>query len=119
MILVEERAGKLNVKLASFEDVCEAVYSIVLLIPIGHVTYYKNIAKLLGIHPRLVAKCLARNRNIIVVPCHRVIYKNGGIGGYSALGSDFKEKLLSLEGVEVVNHRVSKKNFFDLGRFLN
>ncbi len=76
----------------------EILYTILMMIPIGKVTTYSALAKLLGIHPRRVARILAKNRNPIIIPCHRVVMSNGEIGGYS-LGKDLKKKLLLLEGV--------------------
>ena len=47
---------------------------------------------------RAVASVCARNRYLIVVPCHRIISKNGGLGGYSA-GLEMKRYLIELEHV--------------------
>ena len=43
---------------------------------------------------------MANNKNpiMIIVPCHRVIGKNGKLVGYAG-GVDIKEKLLKIEGV--------------------
>ncbi len=46
---------------------------------------------------RAVGMALARNPFPILVPCHRVIKKNGNLGGYSA-GLRIKKKLLEIEG---------------------
>ena len=34
----------------------------------------------------------------LIVPCHRVVWGNGGIGGFSS-GLDLKRKLLRQEGI--------------------
>jgi len=39
---------------------------------------------------------MARNPWPIVVPCHRVVASDGGLGGYGG-GLDMKERLLRLE----------------------
>lgn len=46
---------------------------------------------------RAVASANAANRICVVIPCHRVIAKGGGIGGYSG-GLCRKRLLLELEG---------------------
>lgn len=91
----------LSVKNASLDDICEAVYTLTQLIPQGFVASYGEIARVLGTSPRLVATCLARNKKPILIPCHRVVYSNGRLGGYSGLGVEFKKRLLSLEGIRL------------------
>ena len=77
----------------------EIVYMLLHLIPPGKVTTYKILSEIVGKSPRLIGKILSENKNIIVIPCHRVVKHNGHIGGYS-LGIRFKEKILALEGVK-------------------
>jgi O-6-methylguanine DNA methyltransferase len=67
----------------------------------GQVWTYHRVAQELG-RPRSsrpVGQALARNPVSIVIPCHRVIASDGGLGGYSG-GSGLKAKrwLLRLEG---------------------
>ena len=64
----------------------------------GKVRTYGEIAKDTKTSPRAVGAALRANRVPVIVPCHRVVAKNG-LGGYS-LGVDLKLKLLKLEGVE-------------------
>jgi methylated-DNA-[protein]-cysteine S-methyltransferase len=49
---------------------------------------------------RAVGMANGRNPVAVVVPCHRVIEKNGQLGGYSS-GLPRKRFLLQLEGVHV------------------
>jgi methylated-DNA-[protein]-cysteine S-methyltransferase len=42
----------------------------------------------------------AANRFPLVLPCHRVV-SAAGIGSYGSLGSDYKRRLLALEGVSI------------------
>jgi len=68
-------------------------------IPWGTVIAYQTLAALLD-NPRgsrAVGQVLAANPLPIVVPCHRVIAKDGSLGGYSS-GLDRKRWLLRHEG---------------------
>jgi O-6-methylguanine DNA methyltransferase len=67
-------------------------------IPYGEVRTYKWIAERLG-KPhaaRAVGNAMAGNPVPIIVPCHRVVKTDGGLGGYS-FGLLRKEALLDLE----------------------
>lgn len=78
------------------------VYEIIKKIPKGKVATYSQVAKLAG-NPktaRAVGLALKRNPTPIIVPCHRVIFANGFLGGYSA-GFSKKIKLLKNEGVKI------------------
>ncbi|MDW8170801.1 MAG: MGMT family protein [Desulfurococcaceae archaeon] len=98
-------------------ELCEAVYILIQLLNLGEVTSYNDLAKLLGVHPRTISKCLKYNHHVIAIPCHRVIYKNLMLGGYS-LGAALKEKLLKLEGVSITNGRASKSSYRYLSKEL-
>jgi AraC family transcriptional regulator of adaptative response/methylated-DNA-[protein]-cysteine methyltransferase len=67
-------------------------------IPYGQTATYSNIAKSLGAPQatRAVARACATNPVAIVIPCHRVIGKDGSLRGY-AWGVKRKKTLLSLE----------------------
>lgn len=71
-------------------------------IPRGETRTYTELAAMAG-HPtavRAVANAVGRNPMPPVIPCHRVIRSDGGIGGYSAFGGvDAKRELLKSEGV--------------------
>lgn len=115
MIVVRIKDNDVTVKSADYNDVCTAVYVLAQLIPTGRVTSYKSIGKALGIHPRVVARCLKDNRDLIVIPCHRVVYSSGQLGGYSKLGSQFKMKILEIEGVVFRDKtRVSSRCIVDI-----
>jgi O-6-methylguanine DNA methyltransferase len=76
------------------------VWNVLLSIPYGQTRSYAWVAKRIG-RPRAfraVGRSCGRNPIPIVVPCHRVISKSGGLGGYTG-GLQFKERLLSLEKV--------------------
>lgn len=51
-------------------------------IPTGETTSYAEIAEQLHSAPRAVGRACGANRLPIIIPCHRVIAKNGGLGGF-------------------------------------
>lgn len=67
-------------------------------IPYGETRSYEDIAVNIGNKKAVRAVGQANNRNpiIIIVPCHRVIHKNGNIGGFGC-GIEVKKYLLNLE----------------------
>ncbi|MFN9624040.1 MAG: methylated-DNA--[protein]-cysteine S-methyltransferase [Cyanobacteriota bacterium] len=71
-------------------------------IPTGQVRTYGEVAAMIGYgHAvRAVAQACAANPCAIIVPCHRVIPRTGGIGGYR-WGHPRKQALLALEGVNL------------------
>lgn len=74
------------------------VWNELIKIPYGQTCSYGEIAEKIGNPKASRAVGMANNRNpiMIIVPCHRVIGKNGGLTGY-ACGLDIKRKLLELE----------------------
>ena len=72
-----------------------------LRIPYGRTSTYGKIARAIG-NPRAaraVGRALGANPIPIVIPCHRVVASDGGLGGYSAAGGvSVKRKLLRMEG---------------------
>jgi methylated-DNA-[protein]-cysteine S-methyltransferase len=69
-------------------------------IPYGRLTSYGLIARSMGKSnaARAVGNAVGHNPLAIVVPCHRVVWSNGGIGGFGG-GLDRKRFLLNLEGI--------------------
>jgi len=70
-------------------------------IPRGWISTYKRIADHLEIPngARVVGNALARNPFPIIIPCHRAIKTDGGLGGYQG-GLKMKRALLEMEGVK-------------------
>jgi len=64
------------------------------------VTYGELAARAHCPSPRAVGQAVGRNPLAVVIPCHRVIAANQGLGGFSG-GLDIKIRLLRHEGVEV------------------
>lgn len=80
----------------SFNQRC---YDLLRQIPKGKVVTYADIAhKLGGKAYQAVGNAMAKNPDVIIVPCHRVVNSNGAIGKY-ALGTDKKIALLKEEGI--------------------
>ncbi len=65
-------------------------------ITFGQTTSYAGLAKRAGrpLAARAVGNALAQNPLPLIIPCHRVIYSNGNIGGFSATGGVKIKKLL-------------------------
>ncbi len=77
-------------------------------IPNGKVTTYKILAEKLGTKAyRAVGSALKRNKNPVVIPCHRVIRSDLMVGNYSAKGwTKEKIRLLKKEGVKIKGGRL-------------
>jgi methylated-DNA-[protein]-cysteine S-methyltransferase len=80
-------------------------------IPYGQTTSYGELAKQYerenkgkNTSARAVGGAVGRNPVSILIPCHRVIGKNGSLTGYAG-GIDIKIKLLQLEGRRAGPHR--------------
>jgi len=101
-------------------DIEMQVWKLVRQIPTGYVSSYGDIASALGDigYSRLVGRILSKNKEPIIIPCHRVVYSDGGLGWYLGVGngSIHKKTLLESEGVEVMNDRIVD---FDKRRFKN
>jgi AraC family transcriptional regulator of adaptative response/methylated-DNA-[protein]-cysteine methyltransferase len=59
---------------------------------------YSELARSIGAPAatRAVARACATNRVALVIPCHRVVREDGGLGGYR-WGIDRKRRLLETE----------------------
>lgn len=74
------------------------VWQVLMQIPLGEKITYQSIAEKIG-NPkavRAVGTAIGRNPISLYVPCHRVIRRDGHMGGYR-WGVDIKEKLLHSE----------------------
>jgi len=70
------------------------------IIPYGETISYEELAKRVG-EPksaRAIGNALGANPIPLIIPCHRVIRTDGGLGGFTA-GIEVKKKLLELEGI--------------------
>ena len=78
-------------------------------IPWGELITYGELAMRAGSYrgARAAGGALAHNPFLIVVPCHRVIGSDGALHGFSAQGGlKLKQRLLELEGHQIINNRV-------------
>jgi O-6-methylguanine DNA methyltransferase len=85
----------LDVKGTPFE---KKVWSKLAKIPYGQTRSYKEIAQAIG-HPkafRAVGNANGKNSLPLIIPCHRVIESNGGLGGFGH-GLKVKKQLLDFE----------------------
>ena len=81
----------------------KAVWEILLTIPYGQTMTYGEIAQRLGISrmsPQAVGGAVGHNAISLIVPCHRVIGKNGSLTGYAG-GIERKAQLLVLERADM------------------
>jgi O-6-methylguanine DNA methyltransferase len=85
----------LDLKGTSFQ---REIWNALLRIPYGVTRTYAEVAREVGSPKAVRAVGTANGANpvAIIIPCHRVVASNGGLGGYGA-GLDYKRKLLMLE----------------------
>lgn len=76
----------------------ESVWEALLTIPYGTTVSYTDIAMIIGDvkKVRAVANAIGKNPIMIVIPCHRVIGKDGKLHGFGG-GLPLKKVLLELE----------------------
>ncbi len=68
-------------------------------IPSGETRSYAWLAAEAGspLAMRAAGQAMARNRFSLIIPCHRVIASDGGLGGYGGGGLGVKARLLQME----------------------
>ena len=85
----------LKISSSSFE---QKVYQALLGTCAGMTITYGTLAERIGHHraDRAVGSALAKNPIALLIPCHRVVPKSGGVGKY-AYGTSLKSRLLLRE----------------------
>jgi len=81
------------------------VWRFLLSIPVGDVLSYSQLAEQIN-QPkavRAVATACAKNRIAVLIPCHRILRSDGGLGGYR-WGIDKKKMLLEREALVDEDH---------------
>ena len=79
----------------------QLVWKVIAAIPLGKTATYGQIASQVGSGPRAVANACGANNIPLIIPCHRVVAKNG-IGGFMQGKENsliIKRWLLAHEGV--------------------
>lgn len=76
----------------------EQCYQALQTIPYGTTISYEDLATKINkpTASRAVGNAIHHNPLLIVVPCHRIIRKNGDLGGFGA-GINIKKQLLEIE----------------------
>jgi methylated-DNA-[protein]-cysteine S-methyltransferase len=78
------------------------VWQALMQVPAGRTRSYGDIARELDSAPRAVGQAVGDNPLPIVIPCHRVIAADGGLGGFmhsrTGYSQDIKRWLLRHEG---------------------
>lgn len=92
------RSLQIKISKASATSFQKKVWKILLTIPRGEVRSYSWVARKIGLprSARAVGNALNKNPFAPAVPCHRVVRKDGSLGGY-AKGLKRKKALLRSE----------------------
>lgn len=80
----------------------DQVYEVVRQIPMGRVASYGQVARMVGRprNARFVGYALHANPEPGVIPCHRVVFKDGSLApGFAFGGKDAQRRLLEAEGI--------------------
>lgn len=80
----------------------QAVWTALQKVPYGETVTYTELATMVG-RPtavRAVASAVGKNPLPLIVPCHRVVRKDGTIGQFR-WGVSYKRRLLQLEGISL------------------
>ena len=95
-------------------DFRQEVWKILCKIPYGEVTTYAEIAEKIAkqkglerMSAQAVGSAVGHNPISIIIPCHRVIGKNGSLTGYAG-GIENKINLLKLEKVDMTSLFIPK-----------
>lgn len=105
-MVLDAIAGKISGRAAALDlqgtEFQRKVWNELRRIPAGATRSYADVAKAIGKPKatRAVANACGANPVPVLVPCHRVIAKDGTIGGYTG-GIRIKKALLDAEGVEL------------------
>ncbi len=79
----------------------QRVWAALLAIPVGQVISYGELARRVGSAPRAVGQAVGDNPIPIIIPCHRVVAADGGLGGFmhsrTGYSQDIKRWLLGHE----------------------
>ncbi|MEK6936960.1 MAG: MGMT family protein [Nanoarchaeota archaeon] len=89
----------------------QKVCKLLLKIPKGKVSTYKDIAEKLNSKAyRAVGNALNKNKHPESYPCYKIINSNGKLGGYSK-GLKLKIKKLKKDGIKIKNNKVNLNKY--------
>jgi len=79
-------------------DLRKKIWDTMTRIPYGTTQSYQDVANRLGMKKsaRVIGGACGTNPIPIIIPCHRVVYKNGALGGYRC-GIEIKKRLIAME----------------------
>lgn len=91
--------GEISLLLCGTPFQCD-IWRVLLSIPYGEVVNYQDIAEAAGKPKavRAVGTAIGKNPISLLVPCHRVLPRSGGVGNY-LWGSACKQRLIGFEDV--------------------
>ncbi len=97
-VLSRDHSGKLLLDMSDYTEKEINIYRNLLSVESGKTVSYSELASASGIKDgaRFAGNCMAGNRFPIIIPCHRVIKKDGAMGNYTG-GVEIKEFLLNHE----------------------
>lgn len=81
----------------------QTVWGALLTVPCGETLSYGELAARAGLgagHGRAVGSAVGSNPISIIIPCHRILARNGTLNGYGG-GLDRKARLLAIEGFTI------------------
>ena len=90
--------NKLKIDWSFYTDREREVIDVVRRIPYGQLFSYQKVAEKIGnpYKARFVGNVMKKNRTPIVIPCHRIIRKDGRLGNFG-WGVQWKRYLLKIE----------------------
>jgi len=93
-------------------DFQKQVWQELINVEYGETASYLDLAKRINNEKavRAVASANGANSIALIIPCHRIIESNGGLGGYGG-GLPVKKRLLKIEGGNIILTDDEKYNF--------
>lgn len=105
----------LRLDLSAQTDLYRQIYIATRRLGWGNTTTYGGLAAELELGPAgawTIGQAMAKNPIPLIIPCHRVLAAGRKIGGFSAPGgSDSKQRMLELEGVELPDTTPAQQSF--------
>lgn len=104
-VISKNDSGNLYLNMSDYTEKEISVYKNLLNVKSGKTISYSELAELSGFAKgsRFAGNCMARNNFPVIIPCHRVVKKDGSIGNYTG-GVEIKKYLLNHEGNSLSSH---------------